>query len=304
MLIPILLSLILTFNLAVTTQKPAGPKPDFTGIWNARILKPDHAHVSVLKISYRDPKLEIVRMRTSPQPAIVMGQSLGTRSSVRFVYYTDGRGETQTSIPTISGESMKSKTERIDEKFVITSSGHTITFEMASDGKSLTETVTLHSGGNSAPRIVHLYDRRAGHDTKDINGEWVERTGDRIISLTIEHREPEIKVTRRQISEAQDESEVFVYYTDGRGETNTQAGRAVKSVTKWKDQTLVFALSSKSKIGGDTFEFSQTIKWQIGKDGASLVEVSQSRMSASGGAVIPPPSSTLVYARSARSLPE
>lgn len=302
--IPILLSLILTFNLAVTAQKPADSKPDFTGTWNARILRPDNAPVSALRISYRDPKLEILRMRTSRQPTIVMGQLLGNRSSARFVYYTDRRGETQTSIPTISGESMKSKTERVGDKFVITSSDHTITFEVAADGKSLTETVTMLSGGNNAPRIVHLYDRIDGNDTTDINGEWVERVGDRIISLTIEHRDPEIKVTRRQVSEAQDETEVFVYYTDGRGETNTQAGRPMKSVTKWKGQTLVFALSTKSKIGGDTFEFSQTIKWQIGKDGESLVEVSQSVMSASGGAVIPPPSSTLIYARSSKSLPD
>lgn len=77
-----------------------------------------------------------------------------------------------------------------------------------------------------------------------------------------------------------------------------------KSVTKWKDQTLVFSLSSKSKIGGDKVEFNQTIKWQIGKDGESLVEVSQSRMTLSAGFVIPPAPSTLVYARSAKPLLE
>lgn len=78
----------------------------------------------------------------------------------------------------------------------------------------------------------------------------------------------------------------------------------MKSVTKWKDQTLVFSLSSKSKIGGDKVEFNQTIKWQIGKDGESLVEVSQSRMTLSAGFVIPPAPSTLVYARSAKPLLE
>lgn len=241
-------------------------------------------------------------MRTSRQPTIVMGQSMGTRSSVRFVYYTDGRGETQTSIPSISGESIKSRTERIGDKFVITSAGIAMTLEVSSDGKSLNETVTL-SSDSSNRRIVHVYDRIPGDDRRDINGEWVERTSNPIISLTIEHREPEIKVTRREVSETQDESENLVYYTDGRGETNTQSGRAVTSVTKWKNQTLVFTLSSKSRIGQDTFEFRQTIKWQLGKDGESLVEVTQSTMSASGGAVIPPPPHTLVYARSAQPLP-
>ena len=295
--IHILLSLTLIFNSAATPQRP-----DFTGTWNARILKSNREPVSALKISHSDPKLEIVRMRTFRDPTIVMGQSLGTRSSNRFVFYTDGRGETQKS--TISGE-IKSTTERVGEKFVITSgttskgkfvADQTLTFEPSSDGKTLTETTTFLPDGNNR-RIVHLYDRIAGNNSSDINGEWVERVSNQIISLTIEHRDPEIKVTRREVSETRDESEVTVYYTDGRGETNTQSGRTVKSVTKWKDQTLVFALTSKSKIGRDSFELTETIKWQIAKDGGSLIEVTQSKVSASAGVVIPPPSTTLVYAR-------
>ena len=122
-----------------------------------------------------------------------------------------------------------------------------------------------------------------------------------LISLTLIFNlaasSPEIKVTRREVSENTRRTEVTVYYTDGRGETNTQSGRTVKSVTKWKDQTLVFALTSKSKIGRDSFELTEQVKWQIAKDGGSLIEVSQSKMSASAGYVIPPAPSTLVYAR-------
>lgn len=144
MLIPILLSFTLIFNSAVTVQRP-----DFTGTWNARIIRSDRDPVSALKISFREPKLEIVRMRTFRDPTIVMGQSLGTRSSNRFVFYTDGRGETQTS--PLSGE-INSTTERIGEKFVITSGSkskgklvadQTLTFEVSSDGKTLTETMTF-----------------------------------------------------------------------------------------------------------------------------------------------------------------
>lgn len=297
MLIPILLSFTLIFNSAVTVQRP-----DFTGTWNARIIRSDRDPVSALKISFREPKLEIVRMRTFRDPTIVMGQSLGTRSSNRFVFYTDGRGETQTS--PLSGE-INSTTERIGEKFVITSGSkskgklvadQTLTFEVSSDGKTLTETMTFFGGGNNR-RIVHLYDRNGGNNSSDINGEWVQRVSNQIISLTIEHRDPEIKVTRREVSETKDETEVAVYYTDGRGETNTQHGQTVKSVTKWKDQTLVFSLSSKSKIGRDWFEQKETVKWQIAKDGGSLIQVSQSTMSASAGVVIPPPPSKLVFAR-------
>lgn len=313
MLIHILLSLTLVLNLAVTSQKTAGDKnaskPDFTGIWNARILRSVSGSVRALKISYSDPKLEIVRMLTPRRAEMVMGQLLNARSSNHSVYYTDGRGETQKSVP---GDSINSKTERSGDKFVITlkesrrnvDAGLTTTMEVSADGKMLTETLTFLSEGKTRRRIVHLYDRHAGDNTRDINGEWVERRSDRIISLSIEHREPEIKITRREISEAQDESEVAVYYTDGRGETNIKHGRTMKSVTKWKDQTLVFALSSKSEPGEDKFEYKETIKWQFAKDGLSLVEVSEWRRSDSKGFVIPPDPIKLVYARSSKPLPD
>ncbi len=219
-------------------------------------LRLNREPVSALKISYNDPKLEIVRMRTFRDPTIVMGQLLGTRSSNRFVFYTDGRGETQKEI--IPGESIKSTTERIGEKFVVTSgktskgkfvADQTLTFELSSDGKTLTETMTFLANGNNR-RIVHLYDRIAGNNPSDINGEWVERVSNRIISLTIEHRDPEIKVTRREVSETRDESEVAVYYTDGRGETNTQNGRTVKSVTNWKDQSWSLHSPANQRLAG------------------------------------------------------
>jgi hypothetical protein len=317
MLTHFVLSLILILNLPVTSQKPAesgsSSKPDFSGYWNALILKSDRDRIITLKISYRDPKLEITRMVTSRESTIVMGQLMGTRNSNRFVYYTDGRGETQKG-PTLSGESTKSKTERIGNKFVITSlsrskepagkgaSDHTATLEVSSDGKILTETTTLLSEGTR--RIVNRYDRRAGDNTTDINGEWVERSSNRLISLTIVHREPEIKVTRREVTETQDESEVFVHYTDGRGETNMVGNRPVKSVTKWKEKTLVFALSSKSKIAGDTVEIRQTVKLQFAEDGDRLVEVRQASGSSSGGVLIPPGPRTLIFARSATPIHE
>ena len=317
MLIHILLSLTLVLNVAVTSQKTAGDnrssKPDFSGYWNALILKSDRDRIITLKISYRDPKLEITRMVTSREPTIVMGQLMGTRNSDRFVYYTDGRGETQKG-PTLSGESTKSKTERIGDKFVITSvsrskeavgkgaSDHTTTLEVSSDGKILTETTTLLPEGTR--RIVNRYDRRTGDNTTDINGEWVERSSNRLISLTIAHREAEIKVTRREVTETRDESEVFVHYTDGRGETNMVGNRTVKSVTKWKDQTLVLALSSKSKIAGDTVEIRETIKLQFAEDGDRLVEVTQVSGSSSGGVLIPPGPRTLIFARSATPIHE
>ncbi len=175
------------------------------------------------------------------------------------------------------------------------------TIEVSADGKTLTETMGWFSEGNSG-RVVYIYDRIAGNNTSELSGEWTRRKSNRVISLTIEHRDPEIKIIRREISGAQDDSVVLVYYTDGRGETNIEDGRSVKSVTKWKDQTLVFELSSKSKVGRDRHEINRTIKWQIGKDDESLVEVDQSRIT-SQGIVMPPAQNTLVYACSEKPFP-
>ena len=99
-------------------------------------------------------------------------------------------------------------------------------------------------------------------------------------------------------------SEVFVHYTDGRGETNMVGNRTVKSVTKWKDQTLVLAMPSKSKIAGDTVEIRETIKLQFAEDGDRLVEVTQVSGSSSGGVLIPPGPRTLIFARSATPIHE
>ena len=299
MLIPLFLSFALLFSVA---PAPRSAKPDFTGTWNARVVAPAEAPVQGLKISYDDPKLKISRTRT------------GARSSPEFVYYTDGRGETQK--PDFgSGESTKSKTERIGEKFVTTTTykskaeGKTITTDLTStlevspDGATLTETLTLVSEGNTK-RIVHLYDRVDNNNGRDISGEWVRRVSNRIVSLTIEHRDPEIKVTRRVISEALDESETSIYYTDGRGETNVKDGRRMKSVTKWKDDSLVFALSSKSSIAGDEIDVEESIKWQLAKDGGSLLEVTHVKRSSNKGVILPgSKATTLAYARSEKPLP-
>lgn len=132
----------------------------------------------------------------------------------------------------------------------------------------------------------------------------LKRPRNRVVSLIVEHHDPEIKVTRRVVSETQDETETSVYYTDGRGETNVKNGRSTKSVTKWKGNNVVFELSSTSSIGGDDFDFKQTRKWQLAKDGKSLIEVTQQNPSSNKGIIIPGTKTiTLVYARSLKPLP-
>ena len=310
---------LLIFTLVFTSahiqqNSKVSPKPDFTGVWNARILADPKAAVQGLRITYNDPRLEVARIWTYRTPEKLTGS---TRAMRQLVYYTDGRGETQKPIfPGAPPGSNKSKTERVGEKFVTTDSwtakqsgrkittDRTVTLEVSADGKTLTETTTFVSEDHTH-RIVHLYERASGAATKDISGDWIQRSGNRLISLTVEHHEPEIKVTRRVVSEAQDESEISIYYTDGRGETNVQHGHPVKSVTKWKGQGLVFSLSSKTDFNGDTFESREKIDWEISSDGASLIEVTESRMSASGGFISGLPGAvTLIYARSSKKFPD
>ncbi len=247
---------------------------------------------------------------------MVMGHSLNTSVSQNFVYYTDGRGETQKSpVPPLSNDSRKSKTQRVGEKFVTTDSwtskesgkkvtiDHTVTWEVLSDGKTLTKTTTRVSEGHTF-RLVHLYDRVSGTDARDINGEWKQRNSNRLISLIVEHHDPEIKVTRRVVTDAQDETEISVYYTDGRGETNVKNGYPMKSVTKWKGQDLSFSLSSRSSSGGFTVNSDESVKWQISNSGQSLIEVTETNMSSNKGFFLPAAPVKLIYARSAKQLPQ
>jgi hypothetical protein len=233
-----------------------------------------------------------------------------------FIYYTDGRGEIQKSpVPPLSRDLTKSKTQRVGEKFVTTDSwtsresgkkvtnDRTITLEISSDGATLTET-TMHVSEGNAFRLVHLYDRVSGTDARDINGEWKHRNSNRLISLLVEHHDPEIKVTRRVVTEAQDETEISVYYTDGRGEVNIKNGRPMRSVTKWKGQDLSFSVSSTSGSGGFTVNGNESIKWQISNSGQSLIEVTETRMSSNKGFFLTPLPVKLIYARSSSQLPQ
>lgn len=301
--------LLLVFTLLFNVAPLNDPKPDFTGTWNARMLRPTDGSAAAfrgLKISYSDPKLKISRI-------LMSARSMGSRSGQEFVYYTNGKRKTQKS--RMTSDSIESKAERIGERFVITESyttklsgGKTITerlttLEVSSDGTTLTETSTRTSEGNSR-RIVYRYDRLGDSNSRDINGDWVERLTDKIVSLTIEHHDPEIKVTRRVLAEAQDDAETYIYYTDGRGETNVKDGRSMKSVTRWKDGRLIFEFWSSSTLAGDKIEFQQSINWQIAKDGGSIQEITQQRTWSNKGAVIPGSSErTLVYARSSKPLP-
>ncbi len=93
-------------------------------------------------------------------------------------------------------------------------------------------------------------------------------------TLVVEHKDPELKITRTLKLGGQQETKQFAYYTDGRGETNpaTIGAGEVKSKTKW-DGDKVAAQSKLSWPGRDGAagpELDVTQKWQVSSDGKSL----------------------------------
>ena len=93
-------------------------------------------------------------------------------------------------------------------------------------------------------------------------------------TLVVEHKEPELKITRTLKLNGQQETKQFAYYTDGRGETNpaTIGAGEVKSKTKWDGERV--AAHSKlvwpGRDGAAGPELDVTQKWQVSSDGKTL----------------------------------
>ncbi|MET0624661.1 MAG: hypothetical protein ABW250_16910 [Pyrinomonadaceae bacterium] len=93
-------------------------------------------------------------------------------------------------------------------------------------------------------------------------------------TLVVEHKDPELKITRTLRLGGQQETKQFAYYTDGRGETNPAAIGAgeVKSKTKWDGDRV--AAQSKlvwpGRDGAAGAEVDVTQRWQVSSDGKSL----------------------------------
>ncbi len=317
---------ITNLALAVIFLSTSGPgipqkssfKPDFTGTWNARIVQ-DGASSSSLKVSYQNPRLKISRTSRLKTPLMVMGKLVPSGSSVDFVCYTDGRGETNPSLfflgPITSG-AVKSTTARVGQQFIIAStfkssrSGRdvitevTYTLEVSSDGGALNlKTTTVTDGASQQSDAV--FDRVEGARSDDINGRWIEKSGSSIVTLIIEHHDPEIKITRRVLSQGLEHRDYYIYYSDGRGETNVVDGKSKKSTTKWDGNALVSTISSVSRAGDDNISYSQSVKWQMSRDATSLAETVRVNLSTSVGFVTPgSQESKLVFARSSSQLPD
>ncbi len=105
--------------------------------------------------------------------------------------------------------------------------------------------------------------------------------------LKIAQHDPELRITHMVASNGQKD---FVYYTDGRGETNTTTmflstdtdmnprghdKDVTKSKTKWSGDKLVTRFTLSSVIGGHPLEFEIIDEWKLSKDGQTLTQTSR-----------------------------
>jgi hypothetical protein len=134
--------------------------------------------------------------------------------------------------------------------------------------------------------------------------------------LKIVHHDPELRVIHRVQNNGQSVEKDFVYYSDGRGETNpttmylstgTDMNKprsdkdVTKSKTRWDGNKLVTRSTLSSIIGGHSLEFDIVDEWKLSKDGKTLTQTSRTvfREDMSGGIFVPAnrPDNKRVYNR-------
>lgn len=134
--------------------------------------------------------------------------------------------------------------------------------------------------------------------------------------LKISHRDPEFRITRLVASNGQVNGRDFVYYTDGRGETNptivflstgtdmNPQGHdkdVTKSKTTWSSNKLVTRSTVRSLIGGQVLEFEIIDEWKLSTDAKTLTQTSRTvfRQDTSGAIFVPAnrPDNRRVYNR-------
>ena len=122
--------------------------------------------------------------------------------------------------------------------------------------------------------------------------------------LKITHHDPEFRITRMAESNGQVSAHDFVYYSDGRGETNptilflstrtdtnpqSHDKDVTKSKTTWSGNKIVTRSSVRSLIGGQVLEFEIIDEWKLSSDGKMLTQTSRTvfRQDNSGAIFVP-----------------
>ena len=123
------------------------------------------------------------------------------------------------------------------------------------------------------------------------------------LPITITHRDPEFRVVLSSESNAQIAKREFVYFTDGRGETNEATSvlstnpsatkpeelrnQVTKSKTKWSGDKIVTRARLRLNVAGHFVEFEQVDEWKLSEDGKVLTQTSRVNFLNSDSAFVP-----------------
>lgn len=134
------------------------------------------------------------------------------------------------------------------------------------------------------------------------------------LPLKIRYEEPELRITHQREENGKIVERDFVYYTDGRGEsnpatrlltTNPNSGapnldkQVTKSKTRWSGNKLVTRSTLRNLIGGRFLEFEVIEERKLSADGQTLTEKSRTVFRSSDSMFMPanPPEFKRVYSR-------
>lgn len=93
------------------------------------------------------------------------------------------------------------------------------------------------------------------------------------VTMTIEINEPEVHLSRNMIVNGQEHIGDWLYYTDGRGETNSAflSGSGLKTITKWSGSKLVSTASFDLNASGNAIHVEAKETWELSRDGKTLI---------------------------------
>jgi hypothetical protein len=151
---------------------------------------------------------------------------------------------------------------------------------------NLAVAVSVTAQGNKSPK-------------PDLTGTWqldagksnAPDIGKRGETIKIVHAEPELRITRTFLANGQAISREFVYFTDGKGETNAATlflafdprhkrpeelqSVSVKSKTKWQGDKIVIRTSTESRLERLRMQYLVVDEWKLSADGKTLTQTSK-----------------------------
>jgi hypothetical protein len=127
-----------------------------------------------------------------------------------------------------------------------------------------------------------------GHNKPDLSGTWIldaSRSNlgsnkDKITdyTVTIVHREPEIRITRKFKQGGQEFSEEAVYYTDGRPEFSPNFNDP-QPATNWHGRKLTRRVVTGNHVPIHNIEVTLDEEWELSKDSKTLIRTMSSSSS-------------------------